>query len=391
MQAAASPYAYGDAAAGRPAGAPADAAYYPAASELGAPYDGDARAAASVTQPLLGSAAASKPAAAPDADGAAGKQARRIAVAALVLAVASLAAALAGLFIAPLAMPVSNIAEAAVGPSQLADDAVTAAKVAPYAVGPDALANDAVTAAKIAPQAVGTPALAPQAVTWEKLASEAVDATVLANQAVTNSKIANGAVTSSKIASGVTLYDAFLMTPQIWSSWFYVLDGGSGRVHVTSRDLSTDDIGFVADLTSMSHLGNSWYFWTDGYIENVYNLRTYTVGADRATLATRHVTLAPVDAGRLAARFKQLSAQEATATGATVLVAEDLLAAFPEAAPEHADLPARDAQGEPLPRKYPLAVNKEVVYDAAVALLPSLLRRLDALEARLAACQCGGA
>jgi len=127
--------------------------------------------------------------------------------------------------------------------------------------------------------------------------------------------------------------------------------------------------------------------WDEGFIDYVYSEQVYTIAQDRASLAARSVALEPVDSERLATRFLHLGVHQAVGSGAAVLVAEDLLAAFPEAVPTLKRPPAcaqaGDSSADGLAESELLAVNKAVVYDAAVAILPWQLRRLEEVEARL--------
>ena len=104
-------------------------------------------------------------------------------------------------------------------------------------------------------------------------------------------------------------------------------------------------------------------------------------------LSACRVALEPVYPERLQARFLHLDIHQAVGSGIAVQVAEDLLAAFLEAAPI-LKAPAgactdRQFVGGWASRPNSIAVNKAVVYDAAVAILPWHLRRLKEIEARL--------
>lgn len=97
--------------------------------------------------------------------------------------------------------PTSPIEPAAIGTTELADDAVTTAKIAAGAVGTTELAAGAVTNPKIGAGAVDTAELAADAVTTAKIAAGAVDTTELAADAVTTAKIAAGAVGTTELGA----------------------------------------------------------------------------------------------------------------------------------------------------------------------------------------------
>lgn len=104
--------------------------------------------------------------------------------------------------IAALAVTAGKIAANAVTTDTLAADAVTAGKIQAGAIGVSQLAAGAVTADKIGAGAITTVKLQASSVTAETLAALSVTAAKLAVNAVTADKIAANAVSASKIQAG---------------------------------------------------------------------------------------------------------------------------------------------------------------------------------------------
>ncbi|KAG8461382.1 hypothetical protein KFE25_010569 [Diacronema lutheri] len=124
-------------------------------------------------------------------------------------------AAVTGPKLAPLAVGAANLQDACVSAAKLSVGAVTDGKIAPGAVATEALRDSAVTGAKLANGAVGSRqlnkysvdavALADGAVTGAKLADGAVDGTKLARGAVSGTHLSRGAVTDDKLATSAVL------------------------------------------------------------------------------------------------------------------------------------------------------------------------------------------
>jgi len=112
---------------------------------------------------------------------------------------------------------------AAVGTSQMVDNAVNADKLADNAVDTAAIQNLAVTQGKLAtsPAAVGTSQIANLAVTEAKLSTSpaAVNTNQIVNNAITTTKILNSNVTSEKLSlTNSSWYGAGTLPSGTWSA-----------------------------------------------------------------------------------------------------------------------------------------------------------------------------
>lgn len=101
--------------------------------------------------------------------------------------------------ISALAVTREKIADLAVNSDKLADNAVTGAKIKDREVNSDKLANNSVIATKISAEAITQEKLATNAVTTRAIENFAVNHTKLANDSVTTRSISAAAVTTDKI------------------------------------------------------------------------------------------------------------------------------------------------------------------------------------------------
>jgi hypothetical protein len=156
------------------------------------------------------------------------------------------------------AVTAAEIAANAVGPTQLADAAVTDLKIAAGAVTAAKIAANAVTATQLANNAVTGPKIDGGAVTAGKIAAGAVGPDQLADDAVTTPKIASGAVTAAEIAAGAvgpTQLANTAVIPGVYTVATVTVDqqgritaasgGVAGEVN-TGANAGTDGVGVFA-------------------------------------------------------------------------------------------------------------------------------------------------
>jgi hypothetical protein len=100
-----------------------------------------------------------------------------------------------------------NIKSGAIGPTQLATDAVTRPAISNWAVGTDEIEDRAVTRPKIAQAAISSFELGVNAVSRPAIDSWAVGTDEIEDRVITEAKIALGAVGTAEIAPGAVVPD----------------------------------------------------------------------------------------------------------------------------------------------------------------------------------------